>query len=64
VEYGGGYIGDHPHRGKRNRPREKVTISEEARKNGPRLVGKLVIEAGPDGNKTTLATGMFETSDK
>ena len=64
VEYGGGYIGDHPHRGKRNRPREKVTISEEARKNGPRLVGKLVIEAGPDGNETTLATGMFETSDK
>ena len=61
VEYGGGYLGDHPHRGKRNRPREKVSISREAKMNGPRSVGKLVIESGPDGNKTTMATGKFET---
>ncbi len=60
VEYGGGYLGDHPHRGEKNRPREKVSISEVARMNGPRLVGKLVIETTPDGNKTTLATGAFQ----
>ncbi len=60
VEYSGGYLGDHPHRGETNRPREKVAISEEAKKNGPTSVGKLVIESGPDGKKTTMATGMFK----
>ncbi len=60
VVYSGGYLGDHPHRGEKNRPREKVAISEEALKNGPKLVGRLVIEKSPDGNKTTSATGMFE----
>ena len=60
VEYGGGYLGDHPHRGEKNRPRENVAISEEARRNGPRSVGKLVIESHSEGNRTVLATGVFE----
>ncbi len=62
VEYSGGYLGDHPHRGEKNRPRENVSISQEAKKNGPRLVGRLVIEARPDGNETTSATGVFEVT--
>lgn len=60
VEYSGGYLGDHPHRGEKNRPRENVAISNEAKTNGPRSVGKLVIEKTPSGNKTTLATGHFK----
>jgi hypothetical protein len=60
VEYSGGYLGDHPHRGQKNRPRENVAISEEARRNGPRSVGKLVIESDPEGNRTVVATGVFE----
>ena len=59
LEYSGGYLGDHPHRGERNRPRETVAISEEARRNGPNLVGKLIIESGPAGNRTVLANGVF-----
>ncbi len=59
VIYGGGYLGDHPHRGAKNRPRETVAVSREALTGGPRSVGKLVIEHGPDGNRTTLATGAF-----
>ncbi len=60
VEYSGGYLGDHPHRGEKNRPRENVAISQETLKNGPVLVGGLVIETGLDGNESTSATGMFE----
>lgn len=59
VDYSGGFLGDHPHRGKRSRPREKVSISRNARMHGPRSVGKLVIESGPNGNRTTLAQGVF-----
>lgn len=62
VEYSGGYLGDHPHRDSTNRPREEVSISRDALTNGPRSVGTLVIESGPDGNETAQATGMFETS--
>ncbi len=62
VDYSGGYIGNHPHRGETNRPREKVSISEEALKNGPTSVGKLIIEAETNGNTTTLATGQFESN--
>jgi hypothetical protein len=61
VEYSGGYLGDHPHRGEKNRPRENVSISSDAMLNGPSLVGTLVIESSPSGNKTTKATGVFET---
>ncbi|MDX1639809.1 MAG: metallophosphoesterase [Balneolaceae bacterium] len=64
VSYSGGYIGDHPHRGETNKPREIVTISEETLKNGPRQAGELVIEAGENGNRTTRATGHFEKKDR
>jgi hypothetical protein len=61
VEYGGGHLGDHPHRGPTNKPRETVAISETARKEGPRAVGKLVIGVGPDGAKRDFETaGRFE----
>ncbi len=59
VKYSGGYLGDHPHRGATNKPRENVAISSEALQNGPRLVGRLVIENTPDGKKTVAATGKF-----
>ncbi len=62
VKFDGGYLGDHPHRGKNNRPREKVSISPEAKMNGPRSVGKLVIEAGPKDNKSVKASGEFASS--
>ena len=32
VKYDGGYIGDHPHRGAKNKPREKVSITEKSLK--------------------------------
>ena len=61
VEYGGERLtGQHPHRGKGG-PWSEVTIAESSRRNGPRSVGKLVIEARPDGNETTEATGAFAT---
>ena len=61
VAYSGGYIGDHPHRHQKNRPREKVSISPEALKDGPRHVGKLVIQLGPDRKKTdAVTTGHFK----
>lgn len=56
VEYGGGYIGDHPHRGPTNRPRETVTLSNTTRTEGPRLTGTLVLESGPDGGEPRDAT--------
>jgi hypothetical protein len=59
VNYSGGYIGDHPHRGKTNRPRAKVQISDEAKQNGPRSVGTLIIEKTEQGNRTMEATGEF-----
>jgi hypothetical protein len=61
LEYEGGYLGDHPHRGEKNRPREKVSISDRALKDGPRNVGKLTIKIGEDGEKKdTMTTGHFE----
>jgi len=61
VEYEGGYIGDHPHRGKTNRPREIVNISKQAIENGPRQVGKLVITRDEKGNKNdSVKTGHFK----
>jgi hypothetical protein len=62
VEYSGGYLGDHPHRGKTNRPREQVAITVAARRDGPRSLGKLIIEARPGANETTLTTGLFEAA--
>jgi hypothetical protein len=61
VEYSGGYIGDHPHRGETNRPREKVTISDRALTAGPQSVGKLIIEIDAEGQKRDVVrTGYFE----
>jgi len=61
VEYEGGYIGDHPHRKPKNRPREKVRISRNTLENGPESVGRLVIRKGPEGDKTdVLTTGVFK----
>ncbi len=62
VEYGGKPLTDqHPHRGNGG-PWSNVKISESTKKNGPVSLGKLVIEARSDGNRTTLATGEFGES--
>jgi hypothetical protein len=62
VEYGGGYIGDHPHRGPTNRPRETVTLSDTTRTEGPRLTGTLVLKSAPEGDETQASTvdGWFQ----
>ena len=60
VEYRGGYIGDHPHRNPKNKPRENVTISAAAKKDGPRVTGKLVLTKDTEGETTvTEKTGWF-----
>jgi len=62
VSYDGGRIGDHPHRGAKG-PREKVSISEQARTEGPRQVGKLVIKRDANGTKQVVVkTGHFDVS--
>jgi len=59
VEYGGRKLTDqHPHRGS-DSPWSKVAITEVTRRNGPRSVGKLIIQAQDEDNKTILATGIF-----
>ena len=61
VTYSGGFIGDHPHRSEKNRPRENVSLSDQTKANGPRVSGTLMIQRDPDGSKTTgQATGWFE----
>lgn len=61
VEYDGGYLGDHPHRGPTNKPRESVSIAEDTLANGPRSAGKLVLRAGPDGEREDAeVSGWFE----
>jgi DNA repair exonuclease SbcCD nuclease subunit len=61
VEYDGGYIGDHPHRGAKNKPREIVRLAESTKTDGPRLTGRLVLEKGSDGEvRTAEATGWFD----
>ena len=61
VEYSGDYIGDHPHRGEKNRPRENVSLAAKTRAEGPRVTGKLVLSRGPDGTaEATEATGWFD----
>ena len=61
VQYSGGYIGDHPHRGKTNKPRENVALTAKTKQDGPRVTGTLVIKAGSesDRNNATTATGWF-----
>ncbi len=59
VEYSGKRLTDqHPHRGNGG-PWSHVKIAPATRKNGPVSIGTLVIEAGPDRNRTTRATGVF-----
>jgi len=59
VTYSGGYIGDHPHRSARNKPRENVAIAEKTLKEGPRITGTLLLQAdGKDPVKD--ATGWFK----
>jgi len=61
VTYSGGYIGDHPHRGPKNKPREKVAITEKTLKEGPRLTGTLILQSDDNGIvKETTATGWFK----
>ena len=61
VEYNGGYIGDHPHRGPTNKPRENVSLTEETKKEGARVTGTLVLSLGADGSvEATKADGWFD----
>lgn len=60
VEYSGRKLTEqHPHRGNGG-PWSDVSISDTAKRNGPRSVGKLVLAKSPDGNRTVLATGEFK----
>ena len=60
VEYSGGYIGDHPHRGAKNKPRENVALAKKTKSEGPRVTGKLVLSTGKDGSvSATKKEGWF-----
>jgi len=59
VQYGGGHIGDHPHRARG--PRENVTITEETQAKGPRVTGTLVLQATRTGEvRDSAMSGYFE----
>jgi 3',5'-cyclic AMP phosphodiesterase CpdA len=61
VEYSGVYIGDHPHRGEKNKPRENVALAAKTKSEGPRVTGTLVLSVGSDGSvEATKAAGWFE----
>jgi len=62
VEYDGGYIGDHPNRGPKSRPREIVRISKDTLQNGPRVTGRLTLEKGAESPTVREATGWFDLS--
>lgn len=60
VRYSGGYIQRHPHRGAKNKPREKVSLTKYTKAYGPRTSGTLVLTEGADGaNQVSKATGWF-----
>jgi hypothetical protein len=62
VEYGGRPLTEqHPHRGNGG-PASEMRIAESTLRHGPRSVGRLVIHAADEGNRTVLATGEFATS--
>jgi hypothetical protein len=62
VEYGGGYIGDHPYRSPQNRPRETVTLNPKTRAEGPRTTGTLILSSGPEGEmRDSTTSGWFTT---
>lgn len=61
VDYSGGYIGDHPHRGEKNKPRENVTLAAKTKSEGPRVTGTLILSKGADGTvEAKQAAGWFE----
>ena len=61
VEYSGGYIGDHPHRGAKNKPRENVALAKKTISEGPRVTGTLVLSVGKEGSvQATKVEGWFE----
>lgn len=61
VAYSGGYLGDHPHRGAKNKPRENVALTDKTKADGPRVTGTLVLKANADGKvEQTQATGWFK----
>jgi len=61
VEYSGAYIGDHPHREPKSKPREAVTLTDETRAEGPRLTGTLVLSSGLDGKvQDSTLSGWFK----
>lgn len=61
VEYSGGYIGDHPHRGPTNKPREQVALAEKTKRDGPRVTGTLVLSVESDGSVAATKTeGWFD----
>ena len=61
VEYSGGYIGNHPHRGDTNKPREHVALSSQTKSDGPRVTGELVLVKLTDGSvAASEATGWFK----
>ncbi|MEM8666058.1 MAG: metallophosphoesterase [Planctomycetota bacterium] len=65
VEYGGGYLGDHPHRGPKNRPRESVSLTATTKSDGPRVTGELVLQVGADRSVTaSTATGWFDINEQ
>lgn len=60
VEYSGGYLADHPHRGPKNRPREQIALAKETKAQGPRVTGKLVLTVDPnEGTKVNQTAGWF-----
>ena len=63
VEYSGGYIGDHPHRGEKNKPRENVALAAKTKSEGPRVTGTLVLSVNSEGSvEPTKAVGWFEVN--
>lgn len=59
VEYSGDFIGDHPHRKPKNRPREAVAIAPETLEKGPRVTGTLVLTSEDGVVSQSVATGWF-----
>ena len=61
MEYSGGYISNHPHRGAKNKPRENVALAKKTKSKGPRVTGTLVLSVGKEGSVETMKVeGWFE----
>ena len=59
VEYSGGYIGDHPHRGPKNKPRENIALTAKSKSEGPRVTGVLVLKSENGKKSDATVTGWF-----